>query len=67
MPVAVLMKYCSEGDNIPDAVLLSSHLNTLLKIVSIFIHCFGAEVQEATCERVSHEQGMVKVWKLRDS
>lgn len=32
VPVAVLMKYCSEGDNIPDAVLLCSHLNTLLKI-----------------------------------
>jgi hypothetical protein len=43
VPVAVLMKYCSEGDNIPDAVLLCSHLNKLLKLVSIFIHCFCTE------------------------
>jgi len=44
VPVAVIMKYCSEGDNIPDAVMLCSHLNTLLKIVSIFIRCFGTEM-----------------------
>ncbi|PNF28598.1 Proteasome assembly chaperone 2 [Cryptotermes secundus] len=30
IPAVVLMKYCSEGDNIPDAILLCTHLNTLL-------------------------------------
>jgi hypothetical protein len=44
VPVVVLMKYCSEGDNIPDAVSLCSRLNTLLKLVSIFIHCFCAGI-----------------------
>lgn len=30
----VLMKYCSDGDNIPDAVKLCTYLNTLLNLVS---------------------------------
>ncbi|XP_021930332.1 proteasome assembly chaperone 2 isoform X2 [Zootermopsis nevadensis] len=29
----VLMKYCSDGDNIPDAVKLCTYLNTLLNLV----------------------------------
>lgn len=34
LPAAVLMKYCSEGDNIPDAVVLCKHLNDWLNLVS---------------------------------
>ncbi|XP_063220764.1 proteasome assembly chaperone 2 [Bacillus rossius redtenbacheri] len=30
---AVLLKFCSEGDNIPDAVLLANYLNDLIRLV----------------------------------
>ncbi|XP_069693106.1 proteasome assembly chaperone 2 [Periplaneta americana] len=33
VPAAVLMKYCSEGDNIPDALLLCNHVNQWLNLV----------------------------------
>ena len=34
MPLVVLVKFCSQGDNIPDAVGLATYLNEWLGMVS---------------------------------
>ncbi|CAL9691542.1 unnamed protein product [Knipowitschia caucasica] len=33
LPLAVLLLFCSEGDNIPDAITLSNHLNSWLHLL----------------------------------
>lgn len=35
IPSLVLLKFCSEGDNIPDAVELTNYLNQWLKIIPL--------------------------------
>lgn len=33
IPLAVLLTFCSEGDNIPDAINLASYLNQWLQLI----------------------------------
>lgn len=54
LPLAVLLLFCSEGDNIPDAFTLVNHLNDWLHLldnpVSYYTrhYCTAAQKQTAT-------------------
>lgn len=49
MPLAVLLLFCSEGDNVPDAMSLVSHLDD-------WLHLLDDAVSQNTATKKRHHQ-----------
>nr|XP_020647405.1 proteasome assembly chaperone 2 isoform X3 [Pogona vitticeps] len=56
IPMAVLLKFCSEGDNIPDAFALADYLNEWLKLTE--------NQQAGSCSLQSSRWKIPSSWKL---